>query len=399
VDANGKACQPVPAGYTQADCLTVRLELAQASGTLLTVLALPVAYPTLQESVEDPVAGANWWQNSRLQIGNGPFSLARLEPYVRAVFQRSARYWRGSTHLAQLEVDFLATPDQALALYRAGMLDIAPLSAADLAAVRDDRALQSHVQVYPGACSVGYFFNLSQPPFDNIGVRRAVALAIDRAAWAAQIDQGLGWATEAWIPPGLPGSVPDLEGWRFDPNAARDELARAGFPAGEGLPEVKLTYPATARGKERAEFLAAQLQANLDVRVKLDPLEADAYAKALESAETLPQFYRVGYCAPYPDPSVWLDPLFRSDAAAAQLQGYANPDVDAWLAQAYGTVDPEARADLYRQAQQQIIRDLPLLVMDNIANAYLVRPEIRGLVYTPQDSVLPGLYEPLTIEK
>ncbi len=398
LDGEGKACQLPPDGYTQADCRTLRVELERPSAKLLTVLALPVAYPTPQESVEDATAGANWWQNSRLQSGNGPFVLVHLEPYVRIVFARNERYWRGTTRLAQLDVTFLPAADQALAMYRAGQLDVAPLSPADLAAVRGDRSLQAHLQVYPGACRVGYFFNLRTPPVANFGVRRAAAQAIDRATWAVAVDQGLGWATESWIPPGLPGSDPAPEGWPFDPAAARAALEQAGYAGGAGLPSIKLSYPATARGKVRAEFLGAQFQTNLDVRAALDPLEAEAYAKTLESQDTLPQFYRVGYCAPYPDPGAWLDPLFRSDSAAAQLQGYGNAEVDTLLAQASGEYDVIKRAELYRQAQQQIIRDLPLVVMDNIANAYLVRPEVTGMVYTPLDSVLPGLYDPLSID-
>ena len=398
LDAGGKICQLPPEGYVQADCRTVRLELERPSAALLTVLALPVAYPTPQESVEDAGTGANWWQNSRLQAGNGPFILAHLEPYVRLAFVRNTTYWRGNARLAVLDVLVLASPDQALTLYRAGQLDVAPLSPADLAAVRGDRDLQAHVQIYPGACSVGYFFNLRLAPFDAIGVRRAVAQAIDRSAWAADIDQGLGWATESWIPPGMPGSAADIRGWPFDPAAARDALDQAGYAGAAGLPEIKLTYPATARGKARAEFLSAQFRANLDVTARLDPLEPDDYTAALEAQDTLPQFYRTGYCAPYPDPAEWLDPLFRSDTTGAQLQGYANPDVDALLAHAAAEYDVTARAELYRQAQQQIILDLPLVVMDNIANAYLVRPGVQGLAFTPQDNVLPGLYEPLTID-
>lgn len=398
LDTSGQACQLPPDGYAQVDCRTLRLELERPSAALLTVLALPVAYPAPQESVEDAGTGANWWQNSRLQAGNGPFVLAHLEPYVRLAFVRNASYWRGSARLAGIDVLVLVSPEQALTLYRAGQLDVAPLSPADLAAVRGDRDLQAHVQVYPGACSVGYFFNLRLAPFDVIGVRRAVAQAIDRAAWAADIDQGLGWATESWIPPGLPGSGGDLQGWSFDPAAARDALDQAGYPGAAGLPEIKLSYPATARGKARTEFLNAQFRANLDLTARLDPLEPDDYTAAVEQQDTLPQFYRVGYCAPYPDPAEWLDPLFRSDATSAQLQGYANPDVDALLARAAAEYDVTARAELYRQAQQQVILDLPLVVMDNIANAYLVRPGVQGLAFTPQDSVLPGLYESLTID-
>ncbi len=70
----------------------------------------------------------------------------------------------------------------------------------------------------------------------------------------------------------------------------------------------------------------------------------------------------------------------------------------ALLTRAYGEYDTAARAGLYQQAHQQIIRDLPLIVMDNIANAYLVRPDVTGMAYTPQDTVLPGLFEPLTID-
>jgi hypothetical protein len=165
------------------------------SAALLTILALPLAYPTRQESVEDLVAGAGWWQNSRLQRGGGPFVLATSSPTCARSSAQPELLAREAA-LGDLELVFRAPrePSRSIApgpRHRAA-LGRRPERRARRRALRDHSGLS-------GRLHGGLLLRSPHAAFDDIGVRRAVAMALDRAEWARR-------STRAWAGRPRPGS-------------------------------------------------------------------------------------------------------------------------------------------------------------------------------------------------
>ena len=111
---------------------------------------------------------------------------------------------------------------------------------------------------------------------------------------------------------------------------------------------------------------------------------------------TYPLLGRSGWCADYPDPQNWLSVYWRSDAFSTRW-GYNNPDFDAAVNEADQTVDVAKRAELYKQAQQILLNDIPAAFGYNSLNHYLVKPWVKGYLTTPQDGTYPGDITPWTV--
>ena len=89
--------------------------------------------------------------------------------------------------------------------------------------------------------------------------------------------------------------------------------------------------------------------------------------------------------------------MYWKTGAFGERIGYSNPELDALLAQADSTVDPDTRMELYAEAQRMLVEGAPVAFMWNNVNSYLVKPWVKGLVLTPQDSGWPGDVAPLSI--
>ena len=201
------------------------------------------------------------------------------------------------------------------------------------------------------------------------------------------------------FPPGYPGYDPESP-LKFDPEGAKAALAAASEPfnSAEKLNAMglKMTYAASARNQARHEWLAANYKAILGVDLALDPVDPTTYTALQKDPNTYPLLSRGGWCADYPDPQNWLSVYWRSDAFSTRW-GYNNPDFDAAVNEADQTVDVAKRAELYKQAQQILLNDIPAAFGYNSLNHYLVKPWVTGFQTTPQDGTYPGDVTPWTI--
>ena len=135
----------------------------------------------------------------------------------------------------------------------------------------------------------------------------------------------------------------------------------------------------------------------LGVDLTLDPVEPTTFTALTKDPKTFPLLARQGWCADYPDQQDWLSVYWKSTTTFAQRQGYVNPDFDALVDQADKELDLAKRADLYKQAQDLLLADFPSAFGYNTTNDYLVKPWVKGILTTPQDSGWPGEYAPASI--
>ena len=160
---------------------------------------------------------------------------------------------------------------------------------------------------------------------------------------------------------------------------------------------LKLTFSDTPIGRLRSEYWVNMYKQNLGVDIALDPIEPTTFTALTKDPKTFPLLARQGWCADYPDPQNWLSVYWKSTTTFAQRQGYVNKDFDALVDQADKELDSAKRADLYKQAQDLLLADIPSAFGYNTANAYLVKPWVKGILTTPQDSGWPGEYAPASI--
>jgi len=388
LDSAGNACT----GYDQVDCNTLKIKLSKPAPYFHTVMSLWVTYPAKEELITE--GGDNWWNSSKYHIGNGPFVLKSIEPFVRAYFVPNTNYWEG---VASYDIEYSYITDSAVSFeaYKNNEFDIVPLAAEDLATVQTDPVLSKEANIYPGSCTFAIMFHQLKEPFTDQKVREAFAMAFDREGWVKDVLKDLGAPTLTWIPPGFPG-YKEGTSWGYDPAAAVQALNESSYGGVAGLPPIELTFSDTPRNRTRYEWLAAKWKEVLGVEVKLNPVESTTYTALTKDINTAPLAFILGWCADYPDPQNWLSVYWKTGGFGERI-GYSNLEFDALVNEADTTVDPVKRAELYDQAQDLLIAGAPVAFAWNNVNTYLVKPWVTGLTLTPQDSIFPGVQVPLSI--
>ena len=392
--------------YNDPDCTILKLTLSKPAPYFHTIMGIWVAYPARQELIEE--GGENWWNSSKYQVGNGPMVLKTLEPFVQATFVPNANF-DGTVPSYNLEFRYITDSAVAFEAYKNNEFDIVPSAAEDLKTIDGDADLKAQHMIYPGSCTTVIKLGLAgvykdpsgkefTSPFEDQKAREAFAYAFDAEGWAKDVDQGLSAPTWTWIPPGYPGYDPNSP-MKFDPELAKQALAESTFGGPEKLNALglKITYGDTPRNRVRSEWLAANYKTQLGLDIALDPVDSTTFTALTKDPKTFPLLARQGWCADYPDPQNWLSVYWRSDTTFAQRQGYKNEEFDKLTAQADVELDPAKRLELYKQAQQVLLATFPSAFGYNSTNHFLVKPWVKGIATTPQDSAWPGQMVPGTI--
>ncbi len=380
--------------YEQADCRVLKLTFSKPAPYFHTIMGIWVAYPAKQENIEE--GGEIWWLSSKFQIGNGPFTLQSMEPYVRSYFTPNPNYWGG---VANVDIEYRYITDSAVSFqaYKNDEFDIVGLAAEDLETVMADPTLSKEANIYAGSCTYALMFHQQKEPFTDQKVREAFAMALDRESWVKDVLKGLGSPTLTWIPPGYPGYQEGETRWGFDPAAAKQAIADSSYGSVDKLPKITATFSDTPRNRLRNEWLVAKWKDVLGVEIELNPVESTTYTALTKDITTAPQMYILGWCADYPDPQNWLSVYWKTGGFGQRI-AYSNPDFDVLVNEADTTTDPAKRSELYTQAQDLLTEGAPVAFFWNNVNTYLIKPWVKGVVLTPQDAGWAGNVSPLTID-
>ncbi len=403
LDASGQPCKD----YEQADCLTLKLTFSKPAPYFATIAGIWVAYPAKEELIAE--GGENWWNSSVYQIGNGPFVLDTVEPFVKQTFHPNANYW-GDKPSYDLEFRYINDNNVAFEAYKNNELDVNFTVPTDLDAINADADLTAQHLIYPGSCTIvlkygleGVYTDPNGKKFESIfkdpKVREAFQYAFDAEGYVKDVEKGLASPTYTWIPPGYPGYDGEDKTLGFDVERAKKALAESTYKGPEALNALglKMSFGDTPIGRLRSEYWVNMYKKNLGVDIALDPIEPTTFTALTKDPKTFPLLARQGWCADYPDPQNWLSVYWKSDTTFAQRQGYKNEEFDKLVAQADVELDPAKRADLYKQAQRLLTSDTPSGFGWNTTNHYLVKPWVKGVIETPQDSDWPGSVVPQSI--
>jgi oligopeptide transport system substrate-binding protein len=369
-------------GVDTVDDHTLQIRLKTASNTFLYLMALWPGYPVKHEVIDS--LGDAWTEAGNL-VSDGPFMLTEWERNQRLVLERNPYYWGPKPGLDRLEL--LVIPDETAAYqaYQNGEIDFTVAPPAELATLKANPEFHAEAQL----STFGLLFNTAQKPFDDPAVRKAFARAIDRQAYVDLVTQGFGMPTTGWIPPGTPGFDAEAgQAISFDPEAARSLLSEAGYPEGRGLPAIALATVSEDIGRLSAEFVQEQLKQNLGVNVEIEVLDPPSFQMRVGSGEFQMTF--LGWNADYPHAENWIRDLFHT-GASANLAGYSNTRVDELIDQAAAEKDPVASLELYKEVQRIILdEDSVVAPIFHSISAFLVKPYVRGLVFTATDGEVRG---------
>jgi oligopeptide transport system substrate-binding protein len=277
-----------------------------------------------------------------------------------------------------------------LPAYEAGQLDLALVELSDIERVTDKSDPLSRELHVGTEMDVHYLgFNVTAKPFDDPRVRQAFNHALDRDKIANVTLKKTVVKAETILPPGMPGRNDKAKGLDFDVSRARQLIAESSYREVKNFPEIVLTI-AGNRTLPPPEITAmvAMYKQNLGVDVRVRQMDGDSFVSTLQKNKDRQQMYYTGWVADYADPQNFLDVLFYSKSSE-NYSSYANPDVDRLLERARGERDHATRMRLYQEAEAQILKDPPWVLLWHSKRYILVKPYVQG--YSAPPMVLPWL--------
>jgi len=352
-------------GVRAVDDYTVEFTLEQAAGYFPGIAGMWVNRPQPQEAIE---AGGDAWTEPGTIWSNGAYMLDVWEHENRMVMVKNPHHVDAKdVSIEQINFVMVTEDSTAFAMYENGELDVSNAPLDDMDRIKADATLSQELHIAPSLCTYYYGFNTTKPPFDNVQVRQAFSYAVDRQKLIDTVTKGEQRPAKSLACPGIFGGVADddsFEGIIFDPAKAKQLLADAGFPDGQGLPEVTLMFNTSEGHQKIAEFIQQSWKDNLGVEVKLANQEWAVYLDTLD--EDAPQIYRNGWCADYPDANNWLLEVFHPtksqnnpkwDPQSASAQAF----MDA-VEKAAASADPDERKELYFEAEKILTVDEAIII-------------------------------------
>lgn len=385
-------------GITAVDEHTLRVELVSPEPLFLQVLAHQGCW-----IYGDRPRSAR--RISSLAQGTGPFVLRQTGDDGPLVFERFAHYWEKDQYgnalpyLDGVRVTFDHDKSHELDEFIAGHLSLMvdpPVERLGELVAPAQVGGAAHpfvVQRLPGLSVQFYGFNALRPPFDDVLVRRAFALAIDQGFLADSVLKGAAVRSEhGVVPPGMNGYPEELvSGLAYDPDSARELLALAGYPGGKGFPTVRIQVNNDGFGYGRvAEAVQTMIERNLGIGLLISVLPVDQHYDRVDLGQA--QLWRQGWSADYPDPENFLALFYGRNAvldptlpSALNTTRYHNARFDSLFLAARAAPDHGTRMRLLAQAEDQAMEDVTVAPLYFERTVRLLQPWVRGMPINAMD--------------
>jgi ABC-type transport system substrate-binding protein len=268
-------------------------------------------------------------------------------------------------------------------MFERGELDMLfSIPAPDFVRLTADSAWKPYVSSLPVNETVYLSLNCELAPFTDRRVRQALNNAVDKDR-ILKIINGRGVAARGVLPPLLPGYNPKLTGYPHDPTKARQLLAEAGYP--DGFTVALWAVADSGSWLKIAEAVQQDL-AEVGIRVEVKPVAYAIFDEAVGRRGTVP-FALTSWPQDYPDPSDFLDVLFRSDrlteARCNNTAFYTSPRLDTLLQAAARETDPRLRLRRYQKAEEVVAEDAPWVFLYHPTDYRLCQPWVQGFQMHP----------------
>jgi oligopeptide transport system substrate-binding protein len=404
----GKELVPITGadiGVEAVDDHTFRIKLKQPApyfiGLLGHQLFRVVHRPTIEKY------GKAWIKAENI-VTSGAFLLKEHRPYDRIVTVKNPRYWDADmVRLDGIEFYPLDEATTMMNLYKAGSIDAMYNHTPPAAWNEVVRQYEDEYLNFPEVAIEYYTVNVKKPPMNDLKLRQAFALAIDREAMAKfrKTTKPLTDFTPEGIFPKyeearkkvyaeeLKKKGMTLEQWKsraFDPVRARQLLTEAGFPVQQSgdrysvpnfpTDQVELLYNTAESNKAIAEFVQAQWKQNLGVTIPLKNMEWKTfltYRKKLEYSG----FGRAGWVGDYMDPFTFLYLFYgeKNDSSS----GWSDPKYDKLLDEANAELDEMKRFEKLALAEFMMIQQQPVIPLQTQATNWIKKPYVKGMYPNP----------------
>jgi len=360
-------------GLVALDNQTLQVTIDAPKPYFLLKLTFPTAFVVDKENVE---SGDEWYRQPN---GTGPYRLTEWVSFERIVYEANEEFYLGAPSIPYIIVNLYSGDSQRL--YETGDVDITGVYSIDRF-TDPTEPLHNELRTGVSLCTGYVVFDTTQPPFDDVNVRKAFSMSFNRKQYIDVVWDGHALPANGIYPPGLPGFNIALQVLPYDPAQARELLKQSRY--GNNLPPIVFTNAGTGSTISGGIAALAQMwKQNLGVTITVENLEPNFYYDQIHSGNH-GQLLDGGWCADYPDPENFADVLFHTDSGQNN-GGYSNPELDSLLEAARVEQDVVKRISMYQQAEQILVDDAAALFTIHWLSYELVKPYVRGYTLTPID--------------
>ncbi len=415
---NGKIPTIIGTGIQTPGPSTVVIHVVKKTAYFLQALTYPTAY-VVEKSVISKW-GLRWTDHLADhggQGGDGPFKVQSYSHTTGIVFVPNPTYYGPHPQLQKVEFTFVKNDQTNYLQYQTGQADVTGVPSADYAQAS---TLTNQFHKVPQLWIDYYGLNYLVKPFDNIHIRQALDLAINKDALVQAIFHGVDTPTNHIVPKGMPGYDPNLTGpdgvtsTKGDPTKARalfqeglqeEHLTLATFPT------IKFTYSnASSENADEVTTVIQMWRETLGITsIQPDPVESLKLFSEISGTtnNTSLQMWKIDWIADYPDPQDWITLQFAPGESDNNMNYGQNHSTDAaqqqalqqQMIQADSISDETQRMQAYNRIEQQLVNDVAWLPIDQVNAAYLIKPYVIGFVNNSQDLTPPDDWGSIYIAK
>jgi oligopeptide transport system substrate-binding protein len=387
---------------------TVVIKTSKKAAYFLDALTYSCSYVVEKSLIQQ--YGTNFTDHLTQGGGDGPFKVSSYVHGKDIVFVPNKNYYGPIPQLQKVIFPFYKQTDTAYRAYQVNQVDEAGVPSANVAQAKTLPNGQYHA--VPQLWINYYTMNYLVKPFDNIDIRQAFDLAINKSLITQTVWKNTLIPSNHIVPKGMPGYNPNLtgpdgvQGTTGDQTKAKQlfqtGLKQEGYSSAAALPPITLTYPSGNPDSDNEVAAMIQMWQNvLGVSVKAAPTDfnklLDQITAATNNAKGL-QFWGIAWIADYPDPQDWTTLQFCNGCQNNNMNYGQNHTSDAAtqqqvqqsLVQADGMTNGPARYQVYNNAEQQLINDVAWMPMEQVTNTLVLKPYVKGMIFNPEDLTPPN---------
>ncbi|HAM73095.1 MAG TPA: peptide ABC transporter substrate-binding protein [Verrucomicrobiales bacterium] len=373
--ASGKISDPSRLGVEALDPHRLRVELVEPTAFFLDLCAFRTLAVVPRKTIER--YGDRWLLAKPLPT-SGPYTLEAWRVNDKIRLRRNPRHWDAANIRNEvIDMIHLESAMTSLNLFERHQADIIwdktliPMELVDILRTRP----YTHTFNYLATYFVR--FNVTRPPFNDVRVRRALAMAVDKRRITTHIMHGGERVASAIVPPGTAGYEPP-DGLPYDPAEARRLLAEAGYPGGKGFPPFEYLTNTARQHEQVAVELQEMWKRELGITMELHNTEWKVFLA--DQSRVNFDLSRSSWVGDYNDPNTFLDMFMSSNGN--NRTGWKNPRYDELMKQGNALTDRARRAALLREAERILVeQDLPVLPLFFYVGITLYRPEEYDGIY------------------
>ena len=361
-------------GLKVIDDGTIQITLTKPFAPFIANIATPAG--SIYNRKATLAAGDQFGLDPAKTVGTGPFRLQSWIVNDSCILVANPTYWGGKPELEGIEMLVIPDANTQRLMFETAKLDVLDLDNArsQVPYFLESAKWKNQVVSGPRVGIYYYAINQSIKPFDDVRIRKAMQLAIDRKTLLDKLFNGRGALENGIFPRGLVGYNPALPAIPYDPKQAKELLAKAGYANGFDMEIAQITdSPSTLKINEAVQAMLGEV----GIRVKITQMDSATYFATRRTGK-LPM-YESDWSADFNDPDNFIYTFFSEKNTVTRSYNYKNTAVQEKLEEARVMVDQVKRLKLYQDLEKTIVQDdagwIPLFSLEHL---FVVQPKVKN---------------------